>query len=321
MRTARRRSEALEGQPRSRRRRPASWATGGSMRGLAPRRRAPTARRPSAGPSPTDPRGSLDRRRARSTTAGPSTVRPTTSPLVRRRDLPDRHVHARALVQARSRRGAAEHRHGWRRRVPADHEGARRGGDRRGRYQLLLRHRRCNGHAHGGLRRGADRPAAEPESPRSWARGVIPETDAAWHHAAATYDGTTWRLFLDGNLDASLAVGRPANDQTNVITAFGTSLSTATTPAPQGFFAGSIDEIRIWNVARSQVADPGLAQRLYGRSDQHSLIGRVEPQRRPWSRPSPMAPGTTWPGRQCGSRQRAGWASSLNPTISGGAEP
>jgi hypothetical protein len=28
-----------------------------------------------------------------------------------------------------------------------------------------------------------------------------------WHHAAATYDGTTWRLYLDGNLDGTLAVG------------------------------------------------------------------------------------------------------------------
>ena len=33
-----------------------------------------------------------------------------------------------------------------------------------------------------------------------------------WHHAAATYDGTTWRLYLDGALDAKLAPARPPVD-------------------------------------------------------------------------------------------------------------
>jgi len=29
--------------------------------------------------------------------------------------------------------------------------------------------------------------------------GVTPvPADGIWHHAAATYDGTTWRLYLDG---------------------------------------------------------------------------------------------------------------------------
>ena len=38
--------------------------------------------------------------------------------------------------------------------------------------------------------------------------GVTPiAANGAWHHAAATYDGTTWRLYLDGVLDAQLVVG------------------------------------------------------------------------------------------------------------------
>ena len=32
-------------------------------------------------------------------------------------------------------------------------------------------------------------------------------SDGAWRHAAATYDGTTWRLYLDGVLQAQLVVG------------------------------------------------------------------------------------------------------------------
>ena len=32
-------------------------------------------------------------------------------------------------------------------------------------------------------------------------------SDGVWRHAAATYDGTTWRLYLDGALQAQLVVG------------------------------------------------------------------------------------------------------------------
>ena len=34
-------------------------------------------------------------------------------------------------------------------------------------------------------------------------RGITAITNGMWHHAAATYDGTTWRLYLDGVLDAN----------------------------------------------------------------------------------------------------------------------
>jgi hypothetical protein len=40
--------------------------------------------------------------------------------------------------------------------------------------------------------------------------GTAVVTANAWHHAAATYDGTTWRLYLDGVLDRSLVVARSA---------------------------------------------------------------------------------------------------------------
>ena len=72
---------------------------------------------------------------------------------------------------------------------------------------------------------------------------------STWHHAAATYDGANWNLYLDGVADGTLAVNRVANSATNALTAVGSSLST--TGAPSGFFAGVVDEVRIWNVART----------------------------------------------------------------------
>ncbi|NQX00830.1 metallophosphoesterase, partial [bacterium] len=76
-----------------------------------------------------------------------------------------------------------------------------------------------------------------------------PITSGVWHHAAATYDGTTWKLYLDGNLEASLAVGQPAAFDSIQHAAIGAALDSTGTAA--GGFLGALDEVRIWNVARS----------------------------------------------------------------------
>ncbi len=80
--------------------------------------------------------------------------------------------------------------------------------------------------------------------------GVTPVANGGWHHAAATYDGGTWRLYLDGELDATSVVNQPARSDTTQPAALATAL--LSTGARTGFFAGAIDEARVWNRARSE---------------------------------------------------------------------
>ena len=70
-----------------------------------------------------------------------------------------------------------------------------------------------------------------------------------WHHIAASYDGTTWHLYVDGQPDGSLTVGQPANAAN--VSPLGIGRAYTTAAAPQGAFAGSIDEARVWNLART----------------------------------------------------------------------
>jgi hypothetical protein len=76
-------------------------------------------------------------------------------------------------------------------------------------------------------------------------------TNNAWHHAAVTYDGRTWKLYLDGRLDRTLTLASPLSPRSDSIqrTALGSALNSSGTAA--GFFRGRMDEARIWNVART----------------------------------------------------------------------
>ena len=82
--------------------------------------------------------------------------------------------------------------------------------------------------------------------------GTVPITSGVWHHAAVTFDNTshTWALYLDGVLDTTLAIGNfvPRSDSIQHA-ALGSALNS--TGVAAGFFDGALDEVRVWNVARS----------------------------------------------------------------------
>ena len=80
--------------------------------------------------------------------------------------------------------------------------------------------------------------------------GVTPIQNNVWYHAAATYDGTRWQLFLNGVLERELTVGQPPRSDSIQHAAIGSALTS--TGAAGGFFNGAIDEVRIWNVARTE---------------------------------------------------------------------
>jgi Concanavalin A-like lectin/glucanases superfamily len=82
--------------------------------------------------------------------------------------------------------------------------------------------------------------------------GTAVVTSGVWHHAAATYGGGTWRLYLDGNLDTTLPVTGSPGPRSDSIqhAALGSALNSTGTVA--GFFNGVLDEARIWNVVRDQ---------------------------------------------------------------------
>ena len=101
--------------------------------------------------------------------------------------------------------------------------------------------------------------------------GVTHLQIGVWHHVAATYDGATLRLYLDGMLESSLAVGQPPASTCAAPAALMAALNTG--GVPDGAFIGILDEFRVWNVARSQAqlratanarlatAQPGLVAR------------------------------------------------------------
>ena len=77
-------------------------------------------------------------------------------------------------------------------------------------------------------------------------------TTNVWHHAAATYDGRTWNLYLDGLLDATLDLGSNIPPRSDSIQHAGLATAMTSTGAAAGYFQGILDEARIWNFARTQ---------------------------------------------------------------------
>ncbi len=117
--------------------------------------------------------------------------------------------------------------------------------------------------------------------------GSTPLANDVWHHAAATYDGTSWTLYLNGNVEASLAVGQPPRSDSIQHAALASALTS--TGAAAGNFQGLLDEVRVWNYARSATE---IADNYHLADHQPDRVGRPlgaergrrpgRPQRKMW---------------------------------------
>jgi len=75
---------------------------------------------------------------------------------------------------------------------------------------------------------------------------ALPENE--WHHIAGVFDGSTMKLYIDGVLVNSVAATGSVVSNVSIVKVF---LGAANQSSISNFFKGSLDEIRIWNVART----------------------------------------------------------------------
>lgn len=76
-----------------------------------------------------------------------------------------------------------------------------------------------------------------------WLVGNRNVNDGLWHHVAVSYDGQTIRFYVDGTLDASFAATLTPH--------MGFGASVGGNVDGNWLFPGSLDEVRIWKITRS----------------------------------------------------------------------
>jgi hypothetical protein len=101
-----------------------------------------------------------------------------------------------------------------------------------------------------------------------------PIVNNQWYHAAVTYDGATatWKMYLDGVQVGTATAAAGALPRYDSIQHFGIGAALNSTGVREGAFAGRMDEVRVWNYARS--ASDILAAKDLEIASAAGLIGR-----------------------------------------------
>ncbi len=93
---------------------------------------------------------------------------------------------------------------------------------------------------------------------QSWQSGIVGVESIGvppagqWTHVVGTYDGTTWRIYLDGSLDNSAVAAGPVHTNRTVVV--------GAVDTPTGFrqnWEGSLDDVRVYDrtISDSEIAD------------------------------------------------------------------
>jgi gliding motility-associated-like protein len=93
----------------------------------------------------------------------------------------------------------------------------------------------------------------------------IPVVNNVWYHIAATYDGASIKLYINGCL-----VADSAHTGTIVTNDFVAAIGTRSASPGTDHFRGSIDELRVWNVVRTQ---PQILQNMNNLSNPTTQTG------------------------------------------------
>jgi subtilisin-like proprotein convertase family protein len=97
-----------------------------------------------------------------------------------------------------------------------------------------------------------------------WLRGTTQVGDNTWHHVAATWDGSTIHLYVDGNLEAT-------ENKTGTIST-GSNELRAGYRLGQSTYSGAMDELQLWNIALSEV-EIGNIMNFQMMGDEAGLVG------------------------------------------------
>jgi alpha-tubulin suppressor-like RCC1 family protein len=110
--------------------------------------------------------------------------------------------------------------------------------------------------------------AGSPIFSEVWSTTTV--TNGNWHHIAAVYDGTRARLYVNGVEEGSVFASGDLNNSSFAVS-IGENLQ-----ATGRYYQGDIDEVRIWNVARTagQITNNSNCQLPYGGNRDAS--GQVE---------------------------------------------
>lgn len=89
--------------------------------------------------------------------------------------------------------------------------------------------------------------------------GIASIPNNTWTHVAASYEpvNAVWNLYINGVLDKTLDIGSNISPAIGSTHHASVASALSSTGVADGFFNGKIDEVRIWNIARTQAQIQG----------------------------------------------------------------